>query len=35
MQIPPNSRGWLAAGTDLPDDAVLAAAMMRKELQEN
>jgi hypothetical protein len=26
-----NARGWLAAGTDLPDDTVLAAALMRKE----
>jgi len=26
-----NARGWLAAGTDLPDDAVLATALMRKE----
>jgi transposase len=26
-----NARGWLASGTELPDDAVLAAALMRKE----
>jgi transposase len=26
-----NARGWLAAGTDLSDDAVLATALMRKE----
>jgi hypothetical protein len=27
-----NARGWLAAGTDLPDDTVLAAALMPQML---